>query len=104
MPPVAPVTSAVLPFRVCPFIVRSALVTSHPSRFTDLMIRHCLERADERRVVPLGAAVSDAGVEELLRSRGVRKRDPHRTGARQREREVFLVQLDTETRVERALD
>ena len=73
-------------------------------RLPHFVIGHVFERLDQRRVVQLGAAVGRAGIEQLLRRRGVAAGHAERARALQREVQVLLVQLDAEARVEGALD
>ncbi|SOZ36500.1 hypothetical protein CBM2605_A280091 [Cupriavidus neocaledonicus] len=70
----------------------------------DLVVRHDLDRAAQRRVVLLAQAVGRAGVEQLLRGGGVGQRHAQRLGTLQRQVQVLLVQLDAEARIEGALD
>src|SRR6516164_3865572 len=71
---------------------------------SDLEPGHALERLHHAGMVPSGAAVRRAAVEQLLRGRGVGQRQPDRTCGRKRETQILLMQLDAEARIERALD
>src|SRR5277367_6037548 len=55
-------------------------------------------------MIPGLAAVRSAGVEQFLRGRGVRQRDPHALGALQGEVQILLVQFDPEAGREGPLD
>jgi|SRR5208337_525800 len=73
-------------------------------RRPDLVVGHDFEGAHNPGMIPLRAAMRLAGVEQLLGAGRIGQRDPERAGARQREIEILLVQLDAEARIEGALD
>ena len=66
----------------------------------NLMIGKHLKCLDQGRVIEIFIA----GVEQFLGSGRVRKAQAQFTGTRKRQVEVFLVQGDTESRVESTLD
>src|SRR2546426_6854163 len=69
----------------------------------DLVVRQELERAHQCRVVPRLAAMGNARVEELLRSRRVGQGQAECLRALQRQIQVLLMQLDAKARIEGAL-
>lgn len=73
-------------------------------RLSNLKVCHQFERAHHCRMVPALAAVRDTGTEQLLSIGSIRQGDTKFAGIRQREVQVFLMQLDTKTRIERAFD
>ena len=75
-----------------------------PKPSTDLVSRHQLQRLHQRGVVGLGQAVGRADLHQLRRVRRARQGHAERLGALQCQIQVFLVQLDAETRVESAFD
>src|SRR5215203_3030412 len=85
-------------------LLGSGLADRSALRASDLVVGQNLQDPDQGRVVPSGAALCDAGVEQLLGGCGVGQRDADLTRARQRKIEVLLVQLDAEARIEGALD
>src|SRR5260370_39237878 len=63
---------------------------------TDLVARQVLQHLHHAGMIPGGAAMRGGRVEELLAGRRIGQRNMQRAGARQREVEILLMELDAE--------
>ena len=68
------------------------------------MVAHDFQGTHHCAVTPCLAAVSGAGVEQLLRGGGVGQRQADGLGGLQGQVQVLLVQFNAEARIEGALD
>lgn len=82
---------------------RDGLVRADGLR-ADFMVGQEFESAYQTRMIPALAAVCHASVEQLLRSGGIGKRHADLARGAERKIQIFLMKLDPEAGVERALD